>query len=114
MKFSYKTRAGKFVEYFQCKYLVYSRNILFFIFLNTSNNCYYKYLHHHHHIILICALQFSHAQLGIAIGFVVPPFLVGNHDDLTMIGNDLRFMFYLVAGFSTVILVLVVFCEYPN
>lgn len=51
-------------------------------------------------------------QLGIAVGFVVPPMLVLNHDDIALIGRDLQFMFYLVAGVSTVLLILVVLCKY--
>lgn len=50
-------------------------------------------------------------QLGIAVGFVVPPILVANHEDIAKIGDDLRFMFYLVAGVSSVLVVLVVFCK---
>lgn len=37
--------------------------------------------------------------------------LVKNHDDLDLIGRDLQFMFYCVAGFTTVLVVLVLFCE---
>lgn len=51
-------------------------------------------------------------QLGIALGFVLPPKLVRNHDDLDMIGDDLRLMFYIIAGFTSVLVVLVVLCEY--
>lgn len=50
-------------------------------------------------------------QLGIAVGFVLPPILVKNHDDLDLIGRDLQFMFYSVAGFTTILVVLVLFCE---
>jgi hypothetical protein len=52
------------------------------------------------------------SQLGIAVGFVLPPILVKNHDDLDLIGRDLQFMFYSVAGFTTILVVLVVFCEH--
>lgn len=37
--------------------------------------------------------------------------LVKNHDDLDLIGRDLQFMFYCVAGFTTILVVLVLFCE---
>lgn len=50
-------------------------------------------------------------QLGIAVGFVLPPILVGNSDDLEVIGNDLLFMFYCFAGFTTVLMVLMIFCK---
>lgn len=50
-------------------------------------------------------------QLGIAVGFVLPPILVKNHADKDLIGRDLQFMFYSVAGFTTILVVLVIFCE---
>lgn len=50
-------------------------------------------------------------QLGIAVGFLLPPMLVKNHDDLDLIGRDLQFMFYSVAGFTTILVLLVVFCK---
>lgn len=59
-----------------------------------------------------------HFQLGIAVGFVLPPILVGNSDDLEVIGSDLLFMFYCFAGFTTILMVLMIFCKmillYPN
>jgi FLVCR family feline leukemia virus subgroup C receptor-related protein len=42
----------------------------------------------------------------------MPPMLVHNHDDLELIGDDLRFMFYLVAGWISILVVLVLVCEY--
>ncbi|XP_030368859.1 feline leukemia virus subgroup C receptor-related protein 2 isoform X2 [Scaptodrosophila lebanonensis] len=45
-------------------------------------------------------------QLGVAIGFVLPPILVPNSEDLETVGNDLRLMFYMVAGLTSVLLVL--------
>uniref|UniRef100_A0A182FHK0 Major facilitator superfamily (MFS) profile domain-containing protein n=1 Tax=Anopheles albimanus TaxID=7167 RepID=A0A182FHK0_ANOAL len=48
-------------------------------------------------------------NLGIAVGFLVPPMLVENHDDISLIGDDLRLMFYIVAGFTTLLVVLVLF-----
>uniref|UniRef100_A0A1B0G0M1 Major facilitator superfamily (MFS) profile domain-containing protein n=1 Tax=Glossina morsitans morsitans TaxID=37546 RepID=A0A1B0G0M1_GLOMM len=46
--------------------------------------------------------------LGIAIGFVLPPMLVANSDDLNVIGNDLQWMFNYVAGLTTVLFILIV------
>jgi hypothetical protein len=54
---------------------------------------------------------FNLFQLGIAAGFLLPPMLVENHDDLDLVGNDLRFMFYLVAGFTSVLLIAVLVCK---
>lgn len=50
-------------------------------------------------------------QLGIAVGFILPPKLVRNHDSLDMIGDDLKLMFYMIAGLTTVLVVLVIVCE---
>lgn len=52
-----------------------------------------------------------HLQLGIAVGFLLPPMLVKNHDEIDLIGRDLQFMFYSVAGFTTILVVLVLFCK---
>lgn len=51
-------------------------------------------------------------QLGVALGFLLPPVLVANHDDLALVGRDLQLMFYIVAGLTTLLVVLVVFCKY--
>ncbi|XP_053963221.1 feline leukemia virus subgroup C receptor-related protein 2 isoform X3 [Anastrepha ludens] len=48
------------------------------------------------------------SQLGIAVGFVLPPILVQNSDDLEVIGSDLLFMFYCFAGFTTILMVLMI------
>ncbi|XP_053684189.1 feline leukemia virus subgroup C receptor-related protein 2 [Sabethes cyaneus] len=54
-----------------------------------------------------CSIGVFGNQLGIAIGFLVPPMLVENHDDIDLIGSDLRLMFYIVAGFTSVLVILV-------
>uniref|UniRef100_A0A6B2EFF3 Choline/ethanolamine transporter FLVCR1 n=1 Tax=Phlebotomus kandelakii TaxID=1109342 RepID=A0A6B2EFF3_9DIPT len=54
-----------------------------------------------------CSIGVFGNQLGIAIGFVMPPLLVRNHDDLDLVGRDLKFMFYLVAGYTSLLVVLV-------
>jgi FLVCR family feline leukemia virus subgroup C receptor-related protein len=46
--------------------------------------------------------------LGVAVGFLFPPILVKNHDELDLIGRDLLAMFYLVAGLTTILVVLIV------
>lgn len=51
-------------------------------------------------------------QLGIAVGFVLPPMLVGNHEDISLIGSNLKLMFYLVAGLTSVLVVLMVLCKF--
>lgn len=47
-------------------------------------------------------------QLGIALGFLIPPVLVPNVDDLDELGNHIRVMFYINAGVTTVSFILVV------
>ncbi|CAO1365862.1 unnamed protein product, partial [Diamesa serratosioi] len=56
-----------------------------------------------------CSIGVFGNQLGIAVGFILPPTLVKNHDNTELIGKDLQFMFYLVAGFTSVLVVLVIF-----
>lgn len=53
----------------------------------------------------------SHSQLGVALGFLLPPLLVQNHDDLELVGRDFQLMFYLIAGFTTLLVTLVVLCK---
>lgn len=58
---------------------------------------------------------FSHAsdnQLGVALGFLLPSLLVRNQDDISLIGRDFQFMFNGIAGLTTILVVLVVLCEY--
>lgn len=62
-------------------------------------------------ILVILFFFFCYFQLGIAIGFVLPSMLVANHDDINLIGEDLKFMFYLIAGITTILLLLVVLCK---
>ncbi|EDW61531.1 choline/ethanolamine transporter flvcr2a [Drosophila virilis] len=45
-------------------------------------------------------------QLGVAVGFVLPPMLVPNSEDINQVGSDLQMMFYLVAGLTSILLVL--------
>lgn len=90
------------------------------MFLQISFVCYNNI---DHRIILealrvtfesILNIYFIFFQLGIAIGFLLPPVIVRNHDDLDLVGQDLQLMFYLIAGFTTVLVVLVALCEFFN
>ncbi|XP_058465771.1 heme transporter FLVCR2 [Malaya genurostris] len=54
-----------------------------------------------------CSIGVFGNQLGIAVGFLLPPMLVENHEDLDLVGDDLKLMFYLVAGFTSVLVMLV-------
>lgn len=50
-------------------------------------------------------------QLGVAVGFVLPPMLVPNSEDINQVGSDLQMMFYLVAGLTSILLVLMAICK---
>lgn len=53
-------------------------------------------------------------QLGIAIGFLVPPILVPNVDDLDKLASHIRVMFYITAGVATFLFLLVVIGKCKN
>ncbi|XP_012267338.2 uncharacterized MFS-type transporter C09D4.1 isoform X2 [Athalia rosae] len=55
-----------------------------------------------------CSIGVFGNQLGVAVGFLFPPMLVQNSDDLAVIGKGLQLMFYIVAAITSVILVLIV------
>lgn len=54
--------------------------------------------------------SYYYLQLGIAIGFLFPPMLVPNSSDPSVIGHGLQTMFYTVAAFTTIILILILVC----
>ncbi|CAL1687172.1 unnamed protein product [Lasius platythorax] len=56
-----------------------------------------------------CSIGVFGNQLGIAIGFLFPPMLVPNSDNICNIERGLRLMFYIVAAFTTLVLVLILF-----
>jgi len=58
--------------------------------------------------ICICV----YVQLGVAIGFLLPTMMVRKHENKDDIAQDLSVMYYTVAGFTTVLLVLIILCEY--
>ncbi|XP_062252788.1 heme transporter FLVCR2 isoform X1 [Platichthys flesus] len=63
-----------------------------------------------------CSIGVFGNQMGIAIGFLVPPILVPNVDDMDELAHYIRIMFYISAGVATLIFVLVVivFQEKPE
>ncbi|XP_063354183.1 heme transporter FLVCR2 isoform X1 [Pelmatolapia mariae] len=63
-----------------------------------------------------CSIGVFGNQLGIAIGFLVPPILVPNVDDMDELAHHISIMFYISAGLATAIFVLVVivFQEKPE
>lgn len=50
----------------------------------------------------------SSAQLGIALGFLVPPVLVPNLEDLEKLAYHISIMFFMTAGVATALFILVV------
>ena len=46
-------------------------------------------------------------QMGAAVGFLLPPILVPIHDDIEHLTQDLSLMFYINAGFATLIFALI-------
>ncbi|XP_067945950.1 heme transporter FLVCR2-like isoform X2 [Watersipora subatra] len=48
-------------------------------------------------------------QLGTAVGFVLPPYVVKVHEDLSITGRSLSYLFYGGAGYTTLLFILVLF-----
>ncbi|KAM6954237.1 choline/ethanolamine transporter flvcr2b [Aplochiton taeniatus] len=63
-----------------------------------------------------CSIGVFGNQLGIAIGFLVPPILVPNVEDMDELAHHISIMFYITAGVATILLLLVVvvFQECPE
>lgn len=51
-------------------------------------------------------------QLGVAVGFLLPPIFVKMSENKDDIGRDLETMFYSVAAFTTVLFITVLLCKY--
>lgn len=58
-----------------------------------------------------CSIGVFGNQLGVAVGFVLPSIMVKNHEQLEDIGSDLKVMFYSIAIFSSILLVLMILCK---
>ncbi|KAI5707958.1 hypothetical protein M8J77_013534 [Diaphorina citri] len=54
-----------------------------------------------------CSVGVFGNQLGIAVGFLVPPIMMGQGDDEASIGDGLATMYYSVAGLTSLLLILV-------
>ncbi|XP_021197934.1 uncharacterized MFS-type transporter C09D4.1 isoform X2 [Helicoverpa armigera] len=54
-----------------------------------------------------CSIGVFGNQLGVAVGFVLPPMLVRASGTIPEIAADLRLMFYLIAGFTSVLFVFI-------
>ncbi|XP_028293855.1 choline/ethanolamine transporter flvcr2a isoform X2 [Gouania willdenowi] len=69
-----------------------------------------------HEVSTACSVGVLGNQVGIAIGFLLPPILVPNSDDMNELAHHMRIMFYISAGVATVIfvIVIIVFQERPE
>ena len=47
----------------------------------------------------------------MALGFLIPPAVVHNHERIEDIGHDLKFLYYGMATGPTIMLGLVLFCK---
>ncbi|XP_018431215.1 PREDICTED: feline leukemia virus subgroup C receptor-related protein 2-like [Nanorana parkeri] len=56
-----------------------------------------------------CSLGVFGNQLGVAVGFLLPPVLVPNVEDLDRLSRDISIMFYGTAAVSTLLFILVIF-----
>ncbi|XDV42569.1 hypothetical protein PO909_011202, partial [Leuciscus waleckii] len=56
-----------------------------------------------------CAIGVFGNQLGVAIGFLLPPVLVPNVEDIGELAQHIRVMFFITAGVASLICLLVVF-----
>ncbi|XP_075991825.1 histamine transporter isoform X2 [Anticarsia gemmatalis] len=54
-----------------------------------------------------CSVGVFGNQLGVAVGFFLPPMLVRAQGTIPEIASDLKLMFYLVAGFTSVLFVFI-------
>ncbi|XP_053457021.1 feline leukemia virus subgroup C receptor-related protein 2 [Nycticebus coucang] len=63
-----------------------------------------------------CSMAVFGNQLGIALGFLIPPVLVPNISDRDKLAYHISIMFYIIAGVATLlfILVVIVFKEKPK
>jgi len=62
----------------------------------------------------LCLSAFFSIQLGVAIGFLLPPVLVPNTvDDKDLMGHNISIMFYGTAGVSTLLFLLTIFGKNP-
>ncbi|KAL4713828.1 hypothetical protein ACJJTC_015482 [Scirpophaga incertulas] len=55
-----------------------------------------------------CSIGVFGNQLGVALGFLLPPMLVRAQGSVEEIAEDFKLMFYLVAGFTTILFLLIV------
>lgn len=56
----------------------------------------------------LCVFLLSSAQLGIAVGFLVPPVLVPNVKDVEKLAYHISIMFFMTAGVATALFILVI------
>ncbi|XP_038607774.1 feline leukemia virus subgroup C receptor-related protein 2 isoform X2 [Tachyglossus aculeatus] len=62
-----------------------------------------------HEVSTACSFAVFGNQLGIALGFLVPPVLVPNIEDLDQLAYHISIMFFMVGGVATLLFILVIF-----
>ncbi|XP_068082774.1 heme transporter FLVCR2 isoform X4 [Anabrus simplex] len=55
-----------------------------------------------------CSLGVFGNQIGLALSFLLIPIAVRNHPDMEDVGSDLARMSYVVAGFNTIVFILII------
>lgn len=69
------------------------------------------------HMYMLCCVLTScydwllFPQLGVATGFLIPPMLVPNVDDMDQLAHHISIMFYGTAVVATVLFILVMACK---
>ncbi|EEB10749.1 conserved hypothetical protein [Pediculus humanus corporis] len=54
-----------------------------------------------------CSIGVFGNQLGIALGFLFPPMIVRDHEDVDLITRDLKFLYYSIAVFTSFVFILI-------
>ncbi|KAG2457414.1 FLVC2 protein, partial [Polypterus senegalus] len=69
-----------------------------------------------HEVSTACSIGVFGNQLGVALGFLIPPVLVPNEEDMDKLARHISVMFYGTAAIATLlfILVIIVFQEKPK
>ncbi|XP_028677276.1 feline leukemia virus subgroup C receptor-related protein 2-like isoform X2 [Erpetoichthys calabaricus] len=69
-----------------------------------------------HEVSTACSIGVFGNQLGVALGFLIPPVLVPNEEDMDKLAQHISVMFYGTAAIATLlfILVIIVFQEKPK
>ena len=59
-----------------------------------------------------CAIAFLGPQLGAAIGLVMPPIFVANHQIVDKIGDDLYYLNWTLVGTTIPVVLAIIICKF--